>query len=128
MMNIFNRYTRICMLYIYLDLIDLKLVYRIYLLYRIILIVLSTYCFINNNPYYLLELLDLFCNDYLKQLHDDSFVNINSNLHNTNPFGIGSSNTGDSGPPNPNPNPNSFTGIFEVENNKKRSGSSVYTK
>ena len=63
-MNIFNRYTRICMLYIYLYLIDLKLVNRIYLLYRIILIVLSIYCFINNNSYYLLELLDLFCNDY----------------------------------------------------------------
>lgn len=72
----------------------------------------------------MLELFNLFSNNYLVLLHEDFFIKITSGSgNNNNPLGIGSFNTGDSGPPNPNPNNNQLLGdkpAFEIENYKKR--------
>jgi hypothetical protein len=69
-----------------------------------------------------LELLNIFYCNYLNLLDENSLVYIKSSSGNNNPFGVGSSNTGNSGPPNP--NPNFLTGsepAFEIENYNKRS-------
>lgn len=70
--------------------------------------------FFTRNPDLGLDLLYLLSNNLT---HD--FVYINSSSDNNNPFGIGSSNTNNSGPSNPNP----FSGneaIYEIENNRNR--------
>ncbi|CAN0417199.1 unnamed protein product, partial [Hapterophycus canaliculatus] len=67
-----KRYILISLTKIYLDLIiDCKAGDRLYFIYRIIIIVLFIYTFINNNPSLLLELLDNLNYNYLNQLYDD---------------------------------------------------------
>jgi len=130
----FNRYNFTSLTNIYLELyLNPKAGKKLYFIYRIILIVLFIYNFIYNNPTLLLELLENFNNNYLNQLHEDSFINIKENISSES-GGQGSS--GDSGPPGPNPNP--FSGqepMYEVENtrrrqeeNKRQSGSSEQNK
>jgi hypothetical protein len=109
-------YYNICRIYICLEiLLNIKVINRIYIIYRIILIVFSVYCYITNNPNQILELLDTFIKVYLKEFQDDCCVYMDPNSQSNHPFPIGSSNTGGSGPPNPN-NHNPYVGILGVEN------------
>ncbi len=115
-----KRYILISLTKIYLDLIiDCKAGDRLYFIYRIIIIVLFIYTFINNNPSLLLELLDNLNYNYLNQLYDDSFIKINRGKfsYTWNEFNQRSRgyNNG-SGGPNHNPNPS----LYEVENTRKR--------
>lgn len=118
----YNRYNLTFISKIYLELyLNPNLGARLYSIYRIILIVLSIYNFIFNNPTFMLELLDNINNNYLNQLHDDSFINIKDNKfkHSSGSGGQGSS--GDNGPPGPNPNPSSGNEpMYEVENSRRR--------
>ena len=60
-------------------------------------------------------------NNYLNQLHEDSFINIKDNKfkHSSGSGGQGSS--GHNGPPGPNPNPSSGNEpMYEVENSRQR--------
>lgn len=114
-----KRYSLTSLIKIYLELyLNPKLGERLYSIYRIILIVLSVYSFIYNNPTLMLELLDNMNNNYL---HEDSFINIKDNKfkHSSGSGGQGSS--GDNGPPGPNPNPSSGNEpMYEVENSRRR--------
>jgi len=107
---------------IYFHYTDPKLPNKIGKLMGLIIFIFNTHLNLQNNPDFLLELLNIFSNNYLVQLSNDSFINITSGSNNNNnPLGIGSSNTGDSGPPNP--NYNQLLGnepVFEIENYKKR--------
>lgn len=117
-----NRYSLIFLTKIYLELkYNSKFFTKLYSIYRIILIVLSVYSFIYNNPTFILELLDNINNNYLNQLHEDSFINIKDNKfkHSSGSGGQGSS--GHNGPPGPNPNPSSGNEpMYEVENSRQR--------
>ena len=117
-----NRYSLTFLTKIYLELyLNPNLGARLYSIYRIILIVLSIYNFIYNNPTFMLELLDNINNNYLNQLHDDSFINIKDNKfkHSSGSGGQGSS--GDNGPSGPNPNPSSGNEpMYEVDNSRRQ--------
>jgi hypothetical protein len=117
-----NRYSLTFLTKIYLEYkYNSKIGEKLYSIYRIILIVLSVYSFIYNNPTFILELLDNINNNYLNQLHEDSFINIKDNKfkHSSGSGGQGSS--GHNGPPGPNPNPSSGNEpMYEVENSRQR--------
>jgi hypothetical protein len=101
--------------------INPKSVEKLYIIYRIILIVLSIYSFINNNLTHLYDLLDSFNSYYLNQLHEDSFLNIKDNMSKRFSESAAQRSGGDNGPPGPNPNP--FSGkepMYEAENSRKR--------
>ncbi len=94
---------------------------KLYFIYRIILIVFSIYNFIHNNPTLLLELLDNLNNNYLNQLHEDSYLNIKDDVFKRFSESAAQRSGGDNGPPGPNPNP--FSGnesMYEAENSRKR--------
>lgn len=118
-----NRYSLTSLTKIYLELyLNPKLGERLYSIYRIILLVLSVYSFIYNNPTLMLELLDNINNNYLNQLHEDSFINIKDNKFKHSSGGGGQGSSGNNGPPGPNPNPDPSSGkgpMHEVENTRQ---------
>lgn len=117
-----NRYSLISLTKLYLELyLNPKLGEKFYSIYRIILIVLSIYSFIYNNPTLMLELLDNINNNYLNQLHEDSFINIKDNKFKNSSGSGGQGSSGDNGPSGPNPNPSSGNEpMYEVENSRQR--------
>jgi hypothetical protein len=117
-----NRYRLIFLTKIYLEFkYNIKLGEKLYSIYRIILIVLSVYSFIHNNPTFMLELLDNINNKYSNQLHEDSFINIKDNKFKHSSGSGGQGPSGHNGPPGPNPNPSSGNEpMYEVENSRQR--------
>jgi hypothetical protein len=91
--------------------------------FKIIIKFIFFFCFFfTRNPYFGLDLLDLFSNNYLDLIQGNNFVYINGG---NNPKGFGSFNANSGGPSNPNPRPNynflrSYDNIDERENYKKR--------